>query len=305
MNISVIVPTYRRPAELAVCLEGLKRQVRPPDEVIVVVRDADRMTWDFFEGYEWENLNLRLVEVARPGVIAALRAGSEKARGDILAVTDDDAEPLPNWIRDMERHFLDPAVGGAGGRDLICRGGVPSDRCVEPVGLVSWYGRITGNHHWGCGQARDVDVLKGVNMGFRRDLFVLDDNLLGGGAQIFFEVGLCLRARKMGWRLVYDPGMVVRHYPARRFDEDERDRVTPVSTHNNAHNEVCVLLKYLSAPGKLAFLFYTFLAGTRGCPGLAAGVWALGHYGLGPGMSLVRASLRGKLAAMKTYFKGA
>lgn len=303
MKISVIIPSFRRPAQLAVCLEAVKRQARPPDEVIVVVRDTDGITRDFLEGFNPGGLNFIPVQVARPGVVAALGAGAERSRGDILAVTDDDAEPLPNWIRDMERHFLDPSVGGVGGRDLICRGGIPSERCIEPVGLVTWYGRIIGNHHWGCGKARDVDVLKGVNMGFRRHLFVLDENLLGGGAQIFFEVGLCLRARNMGWRLIYDPGMVVRHYPAERFDEDQRDRVNPVSTHNNAHNEVCVLLKNLPAPGKPAFLFYTFLVGTRGCPGLAAGVWALVHYGPGRGAELVRASLGGKLAAVRKYYK--
>ncbi len=301
MNISVIVPTYRRPAELAVCLAGLKNQLRRPDEVVVVVRDTDELTRDYLCRFDCGDLHWQTVYVSRPGVIAALRAGAERARGEILAVTDDDAEPLPDWLQRIERHFQDPSVGGVGGRDLIIRGGLPSDRCVEPVGLVTWYGRITGNHHWGCGEARDVDVLKGVNMSFRRPLFVLDDHLLGGGAQMYFEVGLCLRIRNMGWRLIYDPGIVVKHYPAQRFDEDKRDEVNSASTYNNAHNEVYVLLQHLAGAGKLAFLLYTFGLGTRGNPGVLAAPWVLARYGLARGAALVQASLRGKLAGCQTY----
>ncbi|MEW5954381.1 MAG: glycosyltransferase [Bacillota bacterium] len=301
MRISVIIPTFRRPGELSVCLRGLENQLRRPDEVVVVVRDTDIVTREWLACYEGGDMPVRTVNVTAPGVIAALKAGAGAARGDVLAVTDDDAEPLPNWLKDMEKHYRDPGVGGVGGRDLIIRNGVPSGRCVEPVGAVSWYGRITGNHHWGCGAARDVDVLKGVNMSFRRHLFVLDDSLLGSGAQMYFEVDLCLRVRNLGWRLIYDPGLVVRHYPARRFDLDKRDEVNPASTYNNAHNETYALLKNLSASGRQVFLWYTFLVGTRANPGVAATPWVLGRYGLAGGWDLVRASFRGKRAGAGLY----
>lgn len=44
MKISVLVPTYRRPADLARCLLALQRQQRLPDEVIVVARPEDDAT---------------------------------------------------------------------------------------------------------------------------------------------------------------------------------------------------------------------------------------------------------------------
>lgn len=45
MNISVLIPTYRRPKDLARCLEALKKQKRVPDEVLVIVRNTDAETW--------------------------------------------------------------------------------------------------------------------------------------------------------------------------------------------------------------------------------------------------------------------
>ncbi|MGF6982009.1 GT2 family glycosyltransferase [Paraburkholderia atlantica] len=44
MKLTVLVPTYRRPADLARCLAALERQSRAPDEVIVVARVDDDAT---------------------------------------------------------------------------------------------------------------------------------------------------------------------------------------------------------------------------------------------------------------------
>ncbi|NMO95708.1 glycosyltransferase family 2 protein [Paenibacillus lemnae] len=49
MTISVIIPTYQRVEVLANCLEGLRKQRRQPDEIIVVVRDTDLGTRKYLE----------------------------------------------------------------------------------------------------------------------------------------------------------------------------------------------------------------------------------------------------------------
>ena len=44
LSISVMVPTYRRPADLKRCLDALRAQARPADEVLVVARPEDDAT---------------------------------------------------------------------------------------------------------------------------------------------------------------------------------------------------------------------------------------------------------------------
>ena len=44
MKITVLVPTYRRPQDLARCLAALQKQERVPDEVVVVARPDDEAT---------------------------------------------------------------------------------------------------------------------------------------------------------------------------------------------------------------------------------------------------------------------
>ncbi|MBE9020210.1 glycosyltransferase, partial [Chroococcidiopsidales cyanobacterium LEGE 13417] len=69
MMISVLIPTYRRSQDLARCLVALQQQVRPADEVLVVVRDSDTETWQLLAGLDPYALPIRTVKVSVPGVV--------------------------------------------------------------------------------------------------------------------------------------------------------------------------------------------------------------------------------------------
>lgn len=277
MKLTVLVPTYRRPDDLARCLKAIQQQTRPADEVLVTVRDIDADTWAFLEAFNPNSLPLRVLTVTVPGVVAAMNLGFESATGDIISVTDDDAAPHPDWLQRIEAHFLaDDRLGGLGGRDWMYVNGKLQDVSGYPgvsntVGRVQWFGRMVGNHHIGKGEPRDVDILKGVNMSFRRvalEGLRCDDRMKGTGAQVHFEVALSLSVKRQGWKLIYDPAVVVDHYPAQRFDEDQRHAFNAIAWSNKAHNETVGLLDHLSSPRKIIYLTWAFLVGTRDALGL-------------------------------------
>ncbi len=277
MKITVIIPTYRRPQNLACCLEGLKKQVKPPDEVIIIARETDRQTWEFLKTFNPETLCLNPLTVTVPGVIAALNLGLDAAQGEIIAITDDDAVPRPEWLERLETHFLsDSQVGGVGGRDWMYIGTELQDASMHPgasniVGRVQWFGRVIGNHHIGRGEAREVDVLKGVNMGFRRQAIGdkhFDTRLRGAGAQVHYEIEFCLGLKRAGWKLIYDPLVDVDHYHGQRFDRDQRNNFEKTAMINHVHNETLVLLEYLSPVQRLFFLSWALLIGVRSRRGL-------------------------------------
>ncbi len=269
--VSVIVPSWRRASSLERCLRALDAQIRRPDEIVVGIRADDTESVKTVTA-----LSLRVAVVvattAEAGVVAAMNAALQKCRADseIIALTDDDTEPRPDWIQRLTDCFGDTSVGGAGGRDWqpLERG----DR--NPVGQVQWFGRVIGNHHLGAGPARDVDVLKGANCAFRAPLLRavgFDTRLAGAGAQLFWELGVCLPIRRAGWRLVYDPAIAVEHHVEPRSDGDQLHRgvfsAAPLS--DAAHNETLELLEYQSGAGRAAFRIWAALVGTRHEPGLA------------------------------------
>jgi glycosyltransferase involved in cell wall biosynthesis len=267
MKISTIVPTYCRPQDLERCLTALQNQTRLPDETIVVIRDTDSATWEFLKNYNSNYLSLKVFKISVPGVVAAMNLGLSHSTGDIVAFTDDDAAPHPDWLERIELCFLkDESIGGVGGRDCQYHDDKLLAQTKKVVGKLQWFGRDIGNHHIGLGKAREVDLLKGVNMSFRRtaiERMRFDERMKGTGAQVHFELAFCLALKRANWKLIYDPEIVVDHYPARRFDEDRRKQFNSLAFANSVHNKTLVLLEHFPPMQRLAFILWTNLIGTR------------------------------------------
>jgi glycosyltransferase involved in cell wall biosynthesis len=273
VKITVIIPTYRRPTHLSNCLTGLKQQIRLADEILLIVRDADNLTWEFLENFNSGFLPLKTLIVKVTGVVAAMNLGLETAKGDIVCFIDDDAVPHNDWLAKIEAHFLaDPQLIGLGGRDRMY---LENEKLLEGqkpvVGKLQWFGRMIANHHLGVGKAREVDFLKGVNMSYRREAIKnrhFDQRMKGTGAQTHFELSFCLSLKRDGCKLLYDPQIVVEHYLAERFDEDIRDRFNPVAFFNEVHNETLAILEHFSPSRRILFMTWAMLVGTRKAFGL-------------------------------------
>jgi glycosyltransferase involved in cell wall biosynthesis len=308
MKITVIVPTYRRLEDLARCLEALKQQTRPVDELLVVVRDTDVETWLLLEALKLKFLPLNAVKVMAPGVVAAMNVGLDAASGDVVAFTDDDAAPHPDWLERIEAYFLsDDRIGGVGGRDWLYYGTKLQELGERKVvGHLQWFGRVVGNHHLGVGEPRKVDVLKGVNMSFRRSAIEnlrFDTRMRGTGAQVHFELAFTLSLKRAGWEIIYDPMVAVNHYPAQRFDEDQRDRFNEIALMNEVHNKTLALLEYLPLPSRIVFIVWAALIGTRKERGFVQWLRFLPKEGALAGQQWL-ASMRGRWQGWLTWQKG-
>jgi glycosyltransferase involved in cell wall biosynthesis len=216
---------------------------------------------------------LGVVKVAVPGQVNALNAGLAAAAGDVVAITDDDAVPRPDWLERIERHFSsDPMVGGVGGRDWVHHGLEVDERSAQLVGKIQWFGRIVGNHHLGTGAARDVDILKGANMSYRLQALSgirFDPQLRGQGAQVSNDLAFSLAVRRNGWRLVYDPAVAVDHYPAPRFDLDQRSGFHPQAIEDAAFNQYWALVNSMApGPRQTIACAWQKIIGSRAQPGL-------------------------------------
>ncbi|MES2176608.1 MAG: glycosyltransferase [Gemmatimonadota bacterium] len=270
MKVTVVVPTYRRVEDLDRCLAALREQTRPAEEVLVTIRNDDAESTALVEQSARGWPSLRAVPVKRPGVVAAMNAALAAVTGDIYALTDDDAEPHRDWLARIVPIFeQQPGVAAVGGRDDQV--GAPGDKTT--VGKLQWFGRIIGNHHVGAGPAREVDVVKGVCSAFRMSALReigFDERLRGSGAQVHWELSLCLALARAGWRLVYDPAIRVRHHVGTRHDADQLHRGRfAVEPHENAvYNETLVLAEHLRGARRVAFKLWASAIGTAVEPGV-------------------------------------
>ena len=307
MRISVVVPTYHRPDALTRCLDALGRQELQPDEIIVVVRVDDDASQACVRERGNSRIQMALVDVppGHPGFVVALNAGVAATSGEIVCLTDDDSEPWPDWISQAAATFAsDPSIGAVGGRDWVYQGDRLDGEDEEVVGTVSWWGRVVGRHHVGVGPARDVAVLKGVNLCVRGDLLRrvgFDPRLLGLNTEHHSELGLCLFLGRIGYRVVYDPAIAVDHRPAPRSAEARG--FGPRQVRDSSHNETLALLEHLNLAGKGAHLLWTTAVGSRGAPGIAQALRSA-LVDRDPKLELLKANLEGRRRAIGTYLRG-
>lgn len=295
MLISLLVPSHGRPAALARCLAAVASQTRAAAQLVVVLRAGDAAGAAAARN---SGLALELVEVSGPGQVRALNAGLARCRGEIVAITDDDAAPRPDWLARIARHFEQaPGLGAVGGRDFVHRDGQVVGGPGRQVGRVLWFGRVAGNHHCGAGAARAVDFLKGANCAFRMAALRpigFEPRLRGAGAQVHNDMLACLAVKRAGWTVVYDPAVAVDHYPGPRADAP-RGVLAAAGVYDAAFNfELATGL--LSRRRRRAARAWGGLVGSGGAPGVLGGLRLAGELGFGA-WPLVAAAAAGRRAA--------
>lgn len=114
--ISVVIPSYNRPAQLAACLQGLSRLDYPVDRFeVIVVDDGSKIPLEPTIAPLRGRLNLLLLTQPNLGCGPARNSGAGQARGAFLAFTDDDTVPAPDWLSVLTARLAtapDRIVGG-------------------------------------------------------------------------------------------------------------------------------------------------------------------------------------------------
>jgi glycosyltransferase involved in cell wall biosynthesis len=94
--VSVIVPVWNDPLRLGECLRALESQTYPSHSYEVVVVDNDSP--EPVVHVAASCARARVVHEGRPGSYAARNTGLAHARGEVIAFTDADCLPAPDWI---------------------------------------------------------------------------------------------------------------------------------------------------------------------------------------------------------------
>jgi glycosyltransferase involved in cell wall biosynthesis len=227
--ISVILATRDRQALLAETLAALAAQQWPCDrgEIIVADNASTDGTRDIVAAAvaREQGLPVRYLYVAEPGKSAAVNAALQQAQGELLAFTDDDVVPAPEWLGQLAGAFANEEVDFVAGR-ILPRWEAPAPSWLSP----SLYGvlaiadggdsplqiRAGVQEHpmtIGANMAVRTSVIRRLG-GLRRDLGKLGGTLRTGEDHEFF-----LRMMHAGCQGVYEPGAVVQHFvPRARLD---------------------------------------------------------------------------------------
>ena len=169
-NVSVILPTYNRVALLRAAVDALLRQTAPPEsyEIVVVDNNSSDGTPDLLA--TMDDARVRTVRESRQGLSFARNTGLTQARGDIVALTDDDVEVAPDWIDTIVSTMTSHAdVDAVGGRVLPAW---PDDK--PPWLTRDHWAPLALQDHGDANRVFDRSTpigLIGANVAFRRRVF--------------------------------------------------------------------------------------------------------------------------------------
>lgn len=205
-RVSVVVPTRDRPEALARCLVALERAAPPAGgfEVVVVDDGSRRPPRESVAAVT--AVPVTLVERAAGGPAAARNAGVAVARGDVVAFTDDDCAPEPEWLRRVVARLDEAGRSAAAGGPVV--NALPANPWAAATAAV--FAAVLEPATDGAGGA---GLLLTANLALPREAFDaaggFDERLRRAAGE---DRDLCDRLRRRGIPLLYDPAARVVHH---------------------------------------------------------------------------------------------
>ena len=201
-TLSVLICTYNRHEMLAQALDALINHTLEKPDQVVVVNGGDERTDRVVQSFMgWHGVEVRLVKTINKNLAAGRNVGLPHCTGDIVAMTDDDAEVFQDWVTHMKRvHAEHPEAGAAGGAVI---GAVSDTSLVSRLADVATFPSPS--------QPAYVRTLPGVNISYKRE--VVDQ--LGPQDEALFrgeDVDYNWRLQKLGYKVYYDPAIKVLHH---------------------------------------------------------------------------------------------
>jgi GT2 family glycosyltransferase len=196
---SLIIITLNRAALLQRTLQGLARQTRPIDEIIVIDNGPTRDTEQVVSAF-----TARYVAEPRRGYGHARNRGLAEASGAFIYFLDDDCVPEPDWA-DVLWNVLD-----SGAADLASGSRVPGQPGLAArLEYLSTDGPVL-SPALTAGPARHLST---SNLILRREV-AAKTGCFDATLAMCEDRDFTTRARKLGFRLRYEPAARVTHYPA-------------------------------------------------------------------------------------------
>lgn len=204
-TFSLIIPTYQRPEQLSRCLRALAQLDYPRDcYEVIVIDDGSETLMDHVVTPFMDNLAVMLIRQAHAGPATARNTGVAHARGQLLAFTDDDCSPAPNWLRTLAARFATTPAEAIAGQTLNA---LPDNPYATASQLLISF--LFASHNADPQQARFATT---SNLALPTATF----RTLGGFDPAFPVPGgedyeFCKRWVSHGYRLRYAPEAVVYH----------------------------------------------------------------------------------------------
>jgi len=197
-RISVAVCSHNGAHTLHDCFTSLRALKYPNFEVIVVDDGSMDGTADIAREYGFS-----VISTDNRGLGSARNTAMEAATGAIVAYTDDDAYPDPDWLNYLAHTFMTTEFAAVGGPNLP----PPGDGCIADC-----VANAPGGPVHVLLNDEEAEHIPGCNMAFRteclQEIGGFDPQFRAAGD----DVDVCWRLQERGWKIGFSPAAIVWHH---------------------------------------------------------------------------------------------
>ncbi len=238
--VTIVVPTWRRPDELARCLTALRAELlaRRHAEVVTLHAPGDEVAE---ERVRRDYPEVTVLRAPARNLSLQRNLAARHAKGDIVVYLDDDAWPIPGWLDALLAPFADQEVAAVGGR--VLRGDGSLQYGAMAVSTVGRPFVLRDEEDPPRGTAR---TLPGGNLAVRRDVLCALGGFDENFAYHFDDVDFSLRLWRSGYKTVYRADASIHHEPA---PGPHRRTFWDRDWHTIAQNSIYLAFRH-APPGK-------------------------------------------------------
>jgi GT2 family glycosyltransferase len=201
MVFSVLICTYNRHELLRLALRALVDGTSEKPDQVVVVNGGDALTDAVVAEFQGRpGVAVELVKTVNRNLAASRNVGLPRCTGEIVAMTDDDAEVFPDWVTQIRRaHAEHPETGAVGGPVLGTNTHTLVGKIADLITFPVWQA------------PQYVRTLPGVNIAYKRaavEQIGPQDAVLFRGEDVDYN----WRMQRLGMKVLFDPAIKVHHH---------------------------------------------------------------------------------------------
>ena len=230
--VSIIIPNKDHADMLDRCLKSIEKSSYQNYEIIIVENNSEKEeTFDYYKQLKSERIKVVYWE-GTFNYSAINNFGVRAAKGDFLILLNNDVEIITeNWIEEMLSNCQRKAVGIVGVKLYY------PDDTVQHAGIIIGIGGVAGNIFTGLPRRftgyfhkasiqQDLSAVTAACMMVKRSVYEEAGGLEEKLQVAFNDVDFCLRVRKAGYLVVFDPYVELYHYESKtRGSENTKKKV--------------------------------------------------------------------------------
>ena len=233
--VSIIIPTKDHIEDLDKCIQSIeKRATYKNIEYIIIENNSEKEeTFEYYEKLKKENPRVKLVVWEKEFNYSRINNfGVQYARGEYLLFLNNDTEIInENVIEEMLGYCMRDDVGIVGARLYY------EDDTVQHAGVVVGLGGVAGHAFVGAAKddpgyfrrifvAQDYSAVTAACLMSKRKVFDKVKGFEETLAVAFNDIDFCMKVRKAGYLIVYNPYVELHHYESKsRGLEDTEEKI--------------------------------------------------------------------------------